>query len=97
VRIRVGSHASGSGTLEFRLADLTSRTWSNLSVDATTTLVPRGQATGADTLGLSGSADLHFDQGQWSLRHTLRLPHHETDLAGQVAGHLQGAGTLRST
>ena len=97
-RIRVGSQASGFGTMEFRLADITSQAWSNVSADATTTLVPPAQTTGSESLSLSGSADLHFDRGQWSLRHTLRLPRHDADLTGQATGRLlQGPGALRST
>lgn len=98
LRLRVGSRASGFGTIEFRLADLASRAWSNLSADATTTLVPRAEATRPDTLALSGTADVHFDRGLWSLRHTVRLTRHDTNLVGQAAGRLlRDPGPLRST
>jgi outer membrane protein insertion porin family len=85
--VRTGSLASGSGTVEFNVADLQARAWSRLRVAARASLQAM-HAAAADSLALSGNADLDCDAGRWSLRHTLNARHGSVDVGGTVNGRL---------
>jgi len=97
--LQSGSLAGGSATLEFDIRDAQARAWSRLRATATTTLRPAARgAAGAETLALSGGADLQFSEGRWSLRHSLQAQRTQIELEGNVTGRLpDGADVMPST
>jgi outer membrane protein assembly complex protein YaeT len=93
-----GSLAAGNANIDFDTRERYPQMLSRVRATATTTLQPIAIASSRDPLGLLGRADLQVDEGQWSLRHSIRTSRAQASLEGTVTGRLEDrAGQLGST